>query len=38
VADHTIGLMLAALRHLLAGDRASREGVRPPCGAANSAP
>jgi D-3-phosphoglycerate dehydrogenase len=30
VADHTIGLMLAALRHLVAGDRASREGVRPP--------
>jgi D-3-phosphoglycerate dehydrogenase / 2-oxoglutarate reductase len=30
VADHTIGLMLAALRHLVAGDRASREGARPP--------
>jgi D-3-phosphoglycerate dehydrogenase / 2-oxoglutarate reductase len=30
VADHTLGLMLAALRHLVAGDRASREGVRPP--------
>jgi len=30
VADHTIGLMLAALRHLVAGDRASREGIRPP--------
>jgi D-3-phosphoglycerate dehydrogenase len=29
VADHTVGLMLAALRHLVAGDRASREGVRP---------
>jgi D-3-phosphoglycerate dehydrogenase len=29
VADHTLGLMLAALRHLVAGDRASREGVRP---------
>src|SRR5918997_595141 len=30
VADHTVGLMLAALRHLIAGDRASREGIRPP--------
>jgi D-3-phosphoglycerate dehydrogenase / 2-oxoglutarate reductase len=30
VADHTVGLMLAALRHLVAGDRASREGLRPP--------
>jgi D-3-phosphoglycerate dehydrogenase len=30
VADHTVGLMLAALRHLIAGNRASREGVRPP--------
>jgi D-3-phosphoglycerate dehydrogenase / 2-oxoglutarate reductase len=30
VADHTVGLMLAALRHLIAEDRASREGVRPP--------
>ena len=30
VADHTVGLMLAVLRHLVAGDRASREGVRPP--------
>jgi D-3-phosphoglycerate dehydrogenase len=30
VADHTIGLMLAALRHLIAADRASREGVRLP--------
>jgi D-3-phosphoglycerate dehydrogenase len=29
VADHTVGLVLAALRHLVAGDRASREGVRP---------
>jgi D-3-phosphoglycerate dehydrogenase len=29
VADHTVGLMLAVLRHLVAGDRASREGVRP---------
>jgi D-3-phosphoglycerate dehydrogenase len=29
VADHAVGLMLAALRHLIAGDRASREGVRP---------
>jgi D-3-phosphoglycerate dehydrogenase len=29
VADHTLGLMLAALRHLVAGDRASHEGVRP---------
>ena len=29
VADHTVGLMLAALRHLVAGARASREGVRP---------
>jgi D-3-phosphoglycerate dehydrogenase / 2-oxoglutarate reductase len=29
VADHTVGLMLAALRHLVAGDRASRKGVRP---------
>src|ERR671912_548720 len=29
VADHTVGLMLAALRNLVAGDRASREGVRP---------
>jgi D-3-phosphoglycerate dehydrogenase / 2-oxoglutarate reductase len=29
VADHTVGLMLAALRHLVAGDRASRDGVRP---------
>jgi D-3-phosphoglycerate dehydrogenase len=29
VADHTVGLMLAALRHLVAGDRASREGIRP---------
>jgi len=30
VADHTVGLMLAALRHLVAADRASRDGVRPP--------
>ena len=30
VADHTVGLMLAALRHLIAGDRASREGIHPP--------
>src|ERR687893_711509 len=30
VADHTVGLMLAALRHLVAGNRASREGARPP--------
>jgi len=30
VADHTVGLMLAALRHLVAGDRASREGIRLP--------
>ena len=29
VADYTVGLMLAALRHLVAGNRASREGVRP---------
>lgn len=29
VADHTVGLMLAALRHLVVGDRGSREGVRP---------
>src|SRR5918999_777508 len=28
VADHTVGLMLAALRHLVAGSRASREGIR----------
>ena len=30
VADHTVGLMPAVLRHLVAGDRASREGVRLP--------
>lgn len=30
VADHTVGLMLAALRHLVAGDRASHEGIRLP--------
>jgi len=30
VADHTVGLMLAALRQLVAGDRASREGIRLP--------
>jgi D-3-phosphoglycerate dehydrogenase len=30
VADHTVCLMLAALRHLIAGNSASREGVRPP--------
>src|SRR5918997_6501089 len=29
VADHTVGLMLAALRHVVEGDRASREGIRP---------
>ncbi len=30
VADHTVGLMLATLRHLVAGDRASRDGIRLP--------
>jgi D-3-phosphoglycerate dehydrogenase len=30
VADHTVGLILATLRYVVAGDRASREGVRPP--------
>ena len=30
VADHTVGLMLATLRHLVAGDRASREGIHSP--------
>ncbi len=29
VADHAVGLMLAALRHLVDGDRAVREGNRP---------
>src|ERR687897_3647794 len=29
VADPTVGLMLAALRHVVAGDRASRKGIRP---------
>jgi D-3-phosphoglycerate dehydrogenase len=29
VADHAVGLMLAALRHLIPGDKASRDGVRP---------
>lgn len=29
VADHTVGLMLAALRHLLEADRASRDGTHP---------
>jgi D-3-phosphoglycerate dehydrogenase / 2-oxoglutarate reductase len=30
VADHTVGLMLGALRHLLRGDRAARDGTHPP--------
>jgi D-3-phosphoglycerate dehydrogenase len=29
VADHAVGLMIAALRHFLAGDRAVRSGERP---------
>jgi D-3-phosphoglycerate dehydrogenase len=29
VADHAVGLMIAALRHFLAGDRAVRGGKRP---------
>jgi len=29
VADHAVGLMLAALRHLVEGDRAVREGTHP---------
>lgn len=29
VADHTVGLMLAALRHLLEADRAVRDGTHP---------
>lgn len=30
VADHTVGLVLAAIRHLIPADKASRDGVRPP--------
>jgi D-3-phosphoglycerate dehydrogenase len=30
VADHAVGLMLASLRHIVAGDRAVRDGARPP--------
>jgi D-3-phosphoglycerate dehydrogenase len=29
VADHTVGLTLGALRHLLRGDRAARDGTHP---------
>lgn len=29
VADHAVGLMLAALRHLIEADRASRDGTHP---------
>jgi D-3-phosphoglycerate dehydrogenase len=30
VADHTVGLMLGAVRHLVRGDRAARDGTHPP--------